>query len=120
MKKDIVIMVVSILLYVLNNIAKGIYSHEYISWFMNCYFNDIVGSMGFIAYCNILLSTQGLKLNKLYIIIIVLLCCGCVWEFLAPLIRSDTYCDLWDFVAYVLGGIIYYYISFKTQKRVND
>ena len=115
MKKDIIIMIVSILLYVLNNMFKSTYNNDHIYWFMNCYFNDIVGSIAFIAYCNILLSTQGLKLNKLYIIIIVLLCCGCVWEFLAPLIRSDPYCDLWDFIAYVSGGIMYYYITHKME-----
>ena len=111
MKRDFIIILISVSLYTLNNLFKGSYHQELIQMIMNGYFNDIVGSIAFMAYCNILLSTQKTRINKLSTIIIIMIACGFVWEFLGPLIRHDTYTDLLDFVAYVLGGTIYYYIK---------
>lgn len=115
MKKDFLIFIAAVSLYLLNKSAMSYYTDDTIRWFMSCYFNDIVGSVAFLAYCNFLLATQKRRLARLFHIVLLMFVCGLVWEFIAPLIREDTVTDLFDFGAYILGGCIYWYID---QKRM--
>lgn len=77
---------------------------------MSCYFKDLVGSIAFLAYCNFLLSTQKKEIVHLHHIVLLMLPCGLVWEYVAPFFRSDTVTDVLDLVAYIFGGIIYWII----------
>lgn len=108
MKRDFIIILTSVLLYLLNNSSIQYYSNKHIFWFMTCYFNDIVGSVAFLGYCNILLATQNRRIHRLTSIVLIMLACGFVWEYLAPVFRSDTFTDLFDFGAYIFGGFIYW------------
>lgn len=83
----------------------------YIDSFLSCYFNDLIGSIGFAAFSDFLLRLCGKELNKYRQILILMLFCSVVWEIITPIFRSSTVGDIFDMVAYVLGGSIYYGIS---------
>lgn len=113
MKRNVVIILISVLLYILNQCFKTLYSIEIVKWFMSCYFNDIIGSIAFIAYCNIFIEMHGSYLNNLFYIVSLLFVCGLFWEYVTPLFRSDTVADLFDLIAYMCGGFIYWLIDKK-------
>ena len=81
---------------------------------MCCYLNDIVGSITFAAYTDIILGSRNWKLDSLWKVELLLLGCGLFWEFITPLFRKNTVTDGWDIVAYLTGGLIYHFI----MKRV--
>ena len=111
MKRDFLLFISTVSLYLLNKAAMSHYTNDVLHWFMSYYFNDIVGSVAFLAYCNFLLATQKRRLTHLFHIVLLMFVCGLVWEFIAPLIREDTVTDLFDFGAYILGGCIYWCID---------
>ncbi|MGI5963585.1 MAG: hypothetical protein ACOX7N_07735 [Lawsonibacter sp.] len=49
----------------------------------------------------------------------LLLICGLVWEVLAPFWKAGAVFDLWDFVAYQVGGFLWLLLShpFFLQNR---
>lgn len=94
--------------YLTNQVFKYNYSNVYVNWFMTCYFNDIVGSIAFIAYCNILFEYKLYNHLKLNQIIVLLFFCGLFWEYIAPIFISYSVSDPFDIIAYMLGGCIYW------------
>ena len=53
-KKNLIIVGITVGLYVLNQIIKTKIPIEAIKWFMSCYFNDTIGGITFVAYCNLI------------------------------------------------------------------
>lgn len=113
MKKNIFLIIITVSFYLINQVFKYNYSNVYVNWFMTCYFNDIVGSIAFIAYCNILLEYRLYNHLKLNQIIALLFLCGLFWEYIAPLFISYSISDPLDVVAYISGGLIYYWLITK-------
>lgn len=77
---------------------------------MSCYFNDTVGGITFIAYCNLVFSFYCRKMIKLWQIELLMFFCGVFWEYLTPVFRKDTVTDVRDILAYMSGGFIYWVI----------
>ena len=109
-KKNLVIILSTVLLYLLNQQFKGQISNESIKWFISSYFNDIIGGITFMAYTNLVLSFRNIIISKLWQIELLMFSCGLFWEFITPLYRVDTVSDIWDIFAYMLGGILYWVI----------
>ena len=65
-KKNIILIVVTISLYLVNQYIKTKISYEPIRWYMNCYFNDTIGGITFIAYCNIIFELHRKPITKLW------------------------------------------------------
>jgi predicted membrane channel-forming protein YqfA (hemolysin III family) len=64
-----------------------------------------------MSYAGILLNFKGKNsITKLKVIIPICLFCSYVWEYVSPMINSNSVTDFWDIVCYHLGGIIYYFI----------
>lgn len=83
----------------------------YVSYFMRCYFNDIFGCSVFLLYVSIVLSFMNKAfVIRLYHVELFTLICGILWEYITPLYRSDTTSDIYDIGAYMLGGLIYWYL----------
>ena len=115
--KDLTIIKTTIGLYLTNQYIKNKISIKVIKYFMCCYFNDIIGGITFTAYCNLVFIFHNKKINKLWHYELLLLFAGLYWEYLTPLFRKDTVSDIWDIVAYMTGGIIYWLIQFQGVKR---
>lgn len=115
-KKNLVIILSTVLLYLLNQQFKGQISNESIKWFISSYFNDIIGGITFMAYTNLVLSFRNIIMSKLWQIELLMFSCGLFWEFITPLYRVDTVSDIWDIFAYMLGGILYWVIIRDKKK----
>lgn len=114
-KKNLIIIFITITLYIVNQNIKTRIPVEVIRWFMSCYFNDTIGGITFIAYCNIVFSFYERKMIKLWQIELLMFFCGFFWEYLTPLFRKDTVSDIFDIVAYMVGGLIYWIIARREQ-----
>lgn len=95
--------------------------NDSVAYFMRCYFNDIFGSTIFLLFLNLVHSFL-IKKNvvSFYHVELLMLICGVLWEFLTPLYRSDTTTDIIDIFAYLLGGVIYWYILGRKYFKKQD
>ena len=76
--------------------------------FFHCYFNDLIGSFSFCAFCNYLLHFCEKSLDRYWKIIALMVFCGFIWEVVTPYFRLDSVGDLFDFICYITGGSLYY------------
>ena len=116
-KKNLLVILITVLLYLLNQQFKGQISNESIKWFMSCYFNDIIGGMTFIAYSNIIFSFRKIIIAKLWHIELLMFSCGIFWELITPIYRTDTVSDVWDILAYMIGGLLYSFLI-RNEKNI--
>lgn len=117
MKNNVKLIIITLGMYIINQIIKSKIPIEDIKWFMTCYFNDMIGGITFCAYCSIVLKMGHRQLKKLWHIEMLMFCCGIFWEYITPLYRKNTISDIFDIVAYMIGGVIYWYIF---QKYLNN
>ena len=111
-KMNLLLFVLGVVLYITNRyLLKGDFYGEW-KWLMQGYFNDFIGSVSFISYCNLvsLLFRHKMCFTKLRNILLLLFVCGIFWEVITPLYRKGSVCDLWDIVAYLCGGLLYFCI----------
>lgn len=109
-RKNFILILVTIVLYIINQCIKNKIPIEGIRWFMTCYFNDTIGGITFMAYCGLVFEHYHRRMTKLWQIILLMASCGFFWEYITPLFRTNTISDPWDILAYVCGGIIYWLI----------
>lgn len=109
-KKNACLIIITLFLYMVNQLIKTEISNEVIRYFCICYYNDTIGSITFIAYCNLVLKNCGKSLDKLYKIELTLFLAGIFWEYITPIFRSNTTTDILDIIAYMIGGYIYWII----------
>jgi len=107
---NIAIFFASISLYILNQLILKHLNIIYLTNFFNFYFNDVLAQILMLSYSNFLMGKINKPILKLRYIILVVLACGIIWEFVAPLYKSRSTLDLFDFLAYLAGGLIYYII----------
>lgn len=116
-RKNLIIIGITIALCIVNQIVKNEISIEPIRKFCGCYFKDIVGSIAFMAYCNIVFCYYDRTMTKLWQIVLFMFFCGIFWEYITPLYRHNTVSDFWDVVAYIVGGIIYWVVARINYRR---
>lgn len=109
-RKNFILILVTIVLYIINQCIKNKIPIEGIRWFMTCYFNDTIGGITFMAYCGLVFEHYHRRMTKLWQIILLMASCGFFWEYITPLFRTNTISDPWDILAYVFGSIIYWLI----------
>lgn len=109
-RKNVFLILVTIILYIINQSIKNKISIYGIKWFMTCYFNDIIGGITFMAYCGLVFEHYHRRMTKLWQIVLLMASCGFFWEYITPLFRPNTISDPWDILAYVCGGFIYWLI----------
>ncbi len=96
---------------IINKTKIVIVENEYIKCFLNSYLNDILGSIIFMLYLSIVLSFLNIKFTiKLIHVELTALISGLLWEYLTPLYRNDTVSDPFDLLAYMAGGLLFWYI----------
>ena len=116
---NIFLIIVTIILYILNQRYKASIKNEQLYLFMNCYFNDLIGGITFIAYCNFVGKFFRREISRLPHILALLFFCGLFWEYITPLFRRNIVADVFDILAYMVGGIIYWGIS-RLYKRKRE
>ncbi len=120
MKRSILILTACVILYWLNRLWLTEITSASLQWFFQCYFNDILAGLVLPSITSILLLLAGRPaLQHRWPIALLLLGAGLVWECLAPLWKSGAVFDWWDFVAYQLGGLLYYCFCNCIHRRKN-
>lgn len=109
-RKNILLISVTIVLYIINQCIKDKIPIYGVKWFMTCYFNDTMGGITFMAYCGLVSEHYHRRMTKLWQVVLLMTSCGFFWEYITPLFRPNTITDPWDILAYVCGGLIYWLI----------
>lgn len=86
-RKNVFLILVTIILYIINQSIKNKISIHGIKWFMTCYFNDIIGGITFMAYCGLVFEHYHRRMTKLWQIVLLMASCGFFWEYITPLFR---------------------------------
>lgn len=110
MRKNIVIVLLVLIAYIINQNIKNTISLPFVGSFCRCYLNDLMCGIAFPAYCNILLKTKNKALDKLWMIILLMMICGIIWETIPALAFDHGVSDVFDIISYMTGGFIYYLI----------
>lgn len=108
--ENFIILIFSIGLYGLNTlIFPTIHNHK-LSFFFSSYFNDILAPLLLFPYINLLLSLIDKKLYSLKYLILIIMTCSFVWEYLALFFKPTSVFDTLDILCYVFGTLIYWII----------
>lgn len=104
-----------LLFYSLNRfILKKVVDIPVISYLLKSHFNDWLGGIFIIAYINTILHHSKFKRNQVHTFpqaILINVLCGIVWEFISPYVFHHGTSDLYDILAYIIGGITYIFIQ---------
>lgn len=107
---NVVLIVAVVIAYFVNNSFLKSNTSGNVRLFFICYFNDLICPLLFFSYANMLLVTVNKEITRLWVICLISLCTGCVWEFVAPHIKPSSTTDLLDIACYVIGGLVYWTI----------
>jgi hypothetical protein len=113
--KNVVLMSVVLLLYVVNNHGIKAHTDGTLGYFFTCYFNDFICPILVLSYANIVLSLQNYQLITLKWIICAGFCAGIFWEYITPLYHPSSTSDIYDVLCYLLGACVYWIIQRKPQ-----
>ena len=113
-KKDGHILLTTLLVYAVNRFyLKSTIDVPFLSYFLHCHFNDLLGGICFLSYTNFILSHSiyNVRINSFIPATIIMLICGIAWEYVFPVLYPRGTADPLDIVAYVGGGILYIFIA---------
>ena len=113
---NVILMLLTIALYILNNIFFKKNTTGNLNVFMVGYFNDLICPFFFVSYCNILLLSIGKEIRKLRWLLLFSFCAGLVWEFVAPMLKETSVTDILDLMCYLLGTFFYWLVLMIYQK----
>jgi len=103
-------------LYILNTLILSNISNFQLKYFFNCYFNDLLAPLLLLAYINLLLSIIGKKVYSLKHMVLIIILCSFVWEYLIIFFKQSSVPDPLDVFFYLIGTLIYWII---TKKLIN-
>lgn len=105
---DCAILVAALILYIANRWT--LFSAWVLPWEVAKYhFGDFCGGIFFPAYVNLVLAFFGrdARVSNIVSMILVIAVCSFTWEIIGPLLVESSVGDLWDVVAYYLGGGVF-------------
>lgn len=102
------LILLTIVLYVVNNLFFKWKTHGWIQIFFISYFNDLICPLLFLSYVNILMMTTGKEIKRLPVLLLLALVASLVWEFVAPIVKPTSVTDLIDIVCYLVGSVVYW------------
>lgn len=109
---NVKIFVFAFIIYLINQIIlkKTIYT------FFKYYFNDLLAPILLLSFSNFLLQfyNKELKGKNIYIFIGF---CSIFWEFITPLYKKSSVCDILDIVMYLIGASLYIILKFIIIRR---
>lgn len=113
-------MMITIILYLMNQIVfKKCFVGE-VGYFCNCFFNDLICQLFFLPYVQIFLIWVEREIRSYIGFLIVGMTAGLIWEFFAPLINAKAVTDIYDLICYLVGVHIYYVITIIEKKTVTS
>lgn len=117
---DVAILTGAMSLYALNRFVWKHRASDALWGRILCFhFNDYLGAIVFLTYVNLLIAHVSPSARRVAGFRPTLLCallCSVFWEGLFPLLAAYSTADIWDCVAYVLGGATYHVITRFAEK----
>ena len=87
-------------------------------WFLVGYANDIAAGILLVSWLDLMLYLgRGSSIDSWQKTVLFLLLCGFVWEILTPVWKSSAVFDLWDLLAYQIGGILYLLLQYLFKAK---
>ena len=118
--ENLLIFLICIFLYILNTIILSNINNYEINYFFTGYFDDLIAPLLLFSYINLLLSLRENKIYSLKYLIIIIILCSFIWEYLVIFIKPTTVSDPIDVIFYITGTIIYWMIHKNwIQKTTN-
>ena len=106
-RAKLIVFLTAISIALANKYIINVDNKSLLSTFMRCYFNDIVGACGYCAYCDYSSELFTNKSLSAFVLFLITILSGIVWEYITPLFREDTVSDICDILAYAIGSAIY-------------
>ena len=119
-KKDLWFFIIPLLIFQVNELIKADVQTPVLGYLLRCHFNDYLGGISFAAYLNFVLSLSNwtsFQLTKIQHFLIAGLLCGIFWEIITPLFMKSSTGDGWDFVAYIIGMLTYWFLAQASRYR---
>ena len=116
--ENLMIFTISILMYVLNTLIFSKITSFKLNYFFNCYFNDLLAPILLLSYINLLLSILKEKIYSLKYLILIILLCSIVWEYLIIYFKPNSVSDPLDVLFYLLGTLIYWFLAKTWINRI--
>ena len=99
----------AVLLYCLNRFTDCFLSVPFLRPFFRYHFNDMLGTVLFSAYWNLLLLWKGFRpWRRLGQLLLIGCLCAAVWEGVMPLLLPYSTADWLDCIAYLGGAALYW------------
>ena len=111
---NVVMVCIVALLYFFNNtFFKHLSPLQPLSYFLNCYFYDLICPFGYLAGLNLIafFTLKEFRIVDFWRIQLWTLVAGLIWEYVAPLLKPTSVTDLLDLLCYQAGAVGYYFIN---------
>ena len=117
---NFLIFLICILLYLLNILILSSINYYELNVFFTGYFNDLLAPLLLFSYINLILSLNNKNVYSIKYLIIIIILCSFIWEYLIPFFKPTSVTDPIDVICYLTGTIIYWMIHKNwTQKNIN-
>ena len=111
-------MMITIILYLMNQLVFKECFTGLVGYFCNCFYNDLICQLFFLPYVQIFLIWAEREIKGYIGFLTVGMTAGIIWEFFAPLINAKAVTDMYDLICYLVGVHIYYVITIVEKKTV--
>ncbi len=108
--ENFLIFITCVLLYGLNELIFLNISYYQLNYFFSSYLNDLIAPLLLFSYINLILSFIQRKIYSLKSLLLIILLCSFLWEYLILYIKVGTVSDPVDVFFYVIGTLIYWAI----------
>lgn len=115
--KHIKCMTICMIIYVINQTLLKKYSSEILHKFCTCYLNDLICPLFFLGYCQVIFIWAKNEIKSYFLLLLLGMSAGFIWEYFAPIINSKAVTDPIDLIFYFIGINIYYAIIKLTGKN---
>ena len=110
-KTEFIFCGVIILIYCLNKCVLIKNSRGISGYFLRCYLDDLMAPIFILALSSMILRWAGYELQNFWIILLIGVFAGVVWEYVIPFIKKSSVTDPYDLLCYIIGTIVYYGIK---------
>lgn len=110
-KYNLIILIVSLLLYLIN-----IYALSSFGDFFKFYFDDLLAVIILLSFINVI---YPIKADNFWIILIITIVATFFWEYLALFIKQSSIFDYFDILAYFISMGIYLVLVYLMEGELN-
>ncbi len=114
-KKDFIILLLSMTIYVINRFFLSKIDFNYITeTILRYHFNDFLAPIVFMSFINIYIDffrvDKKYKIKRLKVVMCLSIVCCIAWELVAPVILKRSTGDILDCLAYIMGAFLFWII----------